>query len=214
MLDLSSLSETSRLLLEVFGYLASAIVVASFAMTSVRKLRIINGVGAILSVVYALLMGTYPFVIMNGIIAFLDFYQLYRRAHIHEVFEIVPATSDGAYFKWFVERYKDEIKAFDDHFSFEQAERVFYYVRDNEVAGILAYDEKEKGIANIRLDFVIPKYRDFRIGNYFFGSRNPFFSEAGIHEFVTETTNPIHEAYLRRIKFSKQDSGLWVKNFA
>ena len=213
MLDLSTLSETTRLLLEIFGYIGSAVVVASFAMTSVRKLRIINGIGAILSVVYALLMGTYPFVIMNGIIAFLDFYQLYRLTHIHEVFEIVSAKSDGAYFKWFVEKYKEELKAFDASLSFVNAEHVFFYVRDNEVAGLLAYDEQDKGVAHIRMDYVIPKYRDFRIGNYFFGANNPFFTKAGIHEFVTETSNPLHEAYLRRITFSKKQSGEWVKGF-
>ena len=214
MLDMTSLSETTRLLLDIFGYIASVVVVSSFAMTSVRKLRVINGIGAVLSAVYALLLGTYPFVIMNGMIAILDFYQLYRLTHIHEVFEIVPATRDGAYFQGFVDRYKDEIKTFDANLSFRQAGRIFYYVRDNEVAGILAYDEKPSGTAHILLDYVIPKYRDFRIGNFFFGPGNPFFTEAGIREFVAETSNPVHEAYLRRIKFSKRKSGEWVKVFA
>ena len=211
--DINSVSETTRILLEVFGYIGSAVCVASFAMTSVKKLRIINGIGAVLSTIYALLIGALPLALMNIIIANLDAYQLYRMNHVHEVFEIVPATSDAAYFSWFIDRYKKEIEPFDSSFAFKQADKVFYYVRDNEVAGILAYNEKDHGVAEIKLDFVIPKYRDFRIGNYFFGPNNPFFKEVGIGEFVTRTTNPIHEAYLKRINFTKRQNGEWCKAF-
>jgi len=204
---------TAKVILETVGYIGSAVCVASFAMTSVKKLRIINGIGAAISMIYALLIGALPLAIMNLIIGCLDVYQLRKMNTVHEAFEIVPAMSDGAYFKWFVDKYETEIEQFDRKLSFSSAEKVFYYMRDNEVAGILAYNESEKGIADIKLDFVIPKYRDFRIGNYFFGSENPFFREAGISEFVTTTTNPVHEEYLRRIKFSKRQSGVWAKAF-
>ena len=50
-LDLSQLSDTTRILLEAIGYIGSAVCVASFAMTSVKKLRIINGIGAVISTI-------------------------------------------------------------------------------------------------------------------------------------------------------------------
>ena len=67
---------STDLLVEIFGYIASAIVVASFALTSVRKLRIVNAIGAILSVIYAVIIGSYPVVLMNLVVACLDIYQL------------------------------------------------------------------------------------------------------------------------------------------
>lgn len=210
-LDLSQLSDTTRILLEAIGYIGSAVCVASFAMTSVKKLRIINGIGAVISTIYALLIWALPIALMNLIIAVLDFYQLYKMHKFHEAFDLMPASVDGAYFKWFVERYKEELKTFDESMTFDKAEHVLYYVRDNEVAGILAYDDGENGQANVRIDYVIPKYRDFQLGNYFFNARNPFFKEAGIHKFVTKTTNPIHEIYLKRINFKHLQNGEWIK---
>ncbi|MBQ8035499.1 MAG: hypothetical protein IJ268_00750 [Proteobacteria bacterium] len=210
-LDLSQLSDTTRILLEVIGYIGSAVCVASFAMTSVKKLRIVNCTGAIISTIYALLIWALPIALMNFIIAILDIYQLHKMHKFNEAFDLMPASVDGAYFKWFVERYRDELKTFDESMTFDNAQHVLYYVRDNEVAGVLAYDTKENGEADVRIDFVIPKYRDFQLGNYFFNARNPFFKEAGIHKFVTKTTNPIHEIYLKRINFKHHQSGEWVK---
>lgn len=207
------MTETQKILLEVIGYIGLIVCTASFIMTSVRKLRIINGIGAVISAFYSIMIGALPIALMNVIIAILDAYQLWRMRQVHEVFELVPAMSDGAYFKWFVDRYKSELIAFDKTLSFGDAQHVLYYVRDNEVAGILAYDDKEEGIALIRIDFVIPKYRDFRIGNFFFGPDNPFFKEASITQFVTKTSNPIHEAYLKRIGFSKTSEDEWSKTF-
>lgn len=209
-LDLSQLSETTRIVLEIVGYIGSFICVLSFAMTSVKKLRIINATGAIISVVYALLIWALPIALMNFVIAILDFYQLYKMHRFHEEFELVPATPDGAYFKWFVEKYRDELATFDESMTFDKAEHVMFYIRQNEVAGILAYDVKDNR-AEVRIDYVIPKYRDFRLGNYFFSENNQYFKSSGIREFITKTTNPIHELYLRRIHFVKNGNA-WIKN--
>ena len=210
-LDLSQLSDTTRMILEVIGYIGSGVCVASFAMTSVKKLRIINGIGAVISTIYALLIWALPIALMNLIIAVLDFYQLYKMRKFSDAFELLPASVGGAYFKWFVDRYSEELATFDESMTFADAQHVLYYVRANEVAGILAYDVKEAGRVDVRIDYVIPKYRDFELGKYFFDVHNSFFKEAGIHEFVTKTTNPIHEIYLKRIGFKYQQSGEWVQ---
>ncbi len=54
---------------ELIGYLASALVVASLAMTSVVRLRTISLAGSITFVVYGLLIGSMPIVITNASIA-------------------------------------------------------------------------------------------------------------------------------------------------
>lgn len=54
-----------QILLEIIGYTGSALVLLSMAMTSVTKLRRLNMLGSLVSMIYALLIHTYPVVILN-----------------------------------------------------------------------------------------------------------------------------------------------------
>ena len=202
---------SSDILVEGFGYIASAIVVASFALTSVKKLRIVNATGAFLSVIYALIIGSYPVVFMNLVVTILDIYQLYKLSHIHISFELVPANPTSDYFKWFCNRHKSDL-AFDSEERYKSSEKIFFYVRDNEVAGLLAYNNLGNGRADIVMDYVTEKFRDCKIGLYFFGKDNTYFKNLGITEFVTHTTSPKHEWYLRKLHFTPASDGMWIKS--
>ncbi len=202
---------STDLLVEIFGYIASAIVVASFALTSVRKLRIVNAIGAILSVIYAVIIGSYPVVLMNLVVACLDIYQLYKLSHVRISFELVPANPTSDYFNWFCKRHEADL-AFDTEERYKKSEKVFFYVRDNEVAGLLAYNLLGEGRADIVMDYVTEKFRDCKIGRYFFGKENTYFTNLGITEFITHTTSPKHESYLRQLHFTPGSNGEWRKS--
>jgi len=64
--------------LEVFGYLGSGLVVLSMLMTSMVKLRIINGIGSLISGSYALIVGTLPLALMNFCLLAINCYNLYK----------------------------------------------------------------------------------------------------------------------------------------
>ena len=53
---------------ELVGYIASALVVLSFAMSSIVKIRSISLVGSAIYVVYGLLIGSFPIMLANGTI--------------------------------------------------------------------------------------------------------------------------------------------------
>ncbi len=203
----------TQLVIEIFGYIASAIVVASFAMTSLKKLRIVNGIGCVLSVVYAVLVSAYPVVLMNSIIAIIDLYQLYKLKCIHVSFEVVPAEPDSAYFQWFVNKYSKDL-AFDENKDYAKADKVFYYVRDNEVAGILAYNVISEHSVDIVMDYVIDKFRDCRIGRYFFGNENSYFGKFGITEFSTKLKTKNHKGYLQQLGFKQKEGEVWTKTIS
>ena len=54
-----------KLIIEVIGYIGSALVLVSFLMTSVVKLRMINLIGCVVFAGYALAIRSYPTAIMN-----------------------------------------------------------------------------------------------------------------------------------------------------
>lgn len=68
---------------ELVGYLASLAVLVSFTMKDVSKLRMINGVGCLLFVVYGFLMPTLrvglPIIITNLAILGINIYYLFLR---------------------------------------------------------------------------------------------------------------------------------------
>lgn len=65
---------------EWVGYAAMLALLISFMMKDVRKLRLINSVGAILFVVYGFMLATsWPIVITNLAILCINFYYLFVR---------------------------------------------------------------------------------------------------------------------------------------
>ena len=52
-------------LLETFGYIGSGLILVSLMMTSVEKLRWFNISGSVISAIYAMILGTWPVVVLN-----------------------------------------------------------------------------------------------------------------------------------------------------
>ena len=64
--------------IEVIGYIGTILVVASMAMTSISKLRILNISGSVLSTIYAIVTSAWPIVLMNVSIICINIYRLVR----------------------------------------------------------------------------------------------------------------------------------------
>lgn len=63
-------------LIEMFGYLGSFLVVVSMLMTSVKRLRIMNSIGAGLFAIYAVIIHSYPTALMNSCLVLINIYNL------------------------------------------------------------------------------------------------------------------------------------------
>lgn len=64
--------------LELFGYLGTALVLFSMMMTSLKWLRIFNILGSVISMVYAILVGALPVVLLNLGMILINLFQLLR----------------------------------------------------------------------------------------------------------------------------------------
>ncbi len=69
---------TFALFMEIFGYIGTGLVILSMLMTSVVKLRVINLCGALISAIYAIVMGAYPIVLTNVALLIIQIVQLCR----------------------------------------------------------------------------------------------------------------------------------------
>ena len=64
--------------LELFGYIGTALILASMLMTNINKLRILNMCGSVISIIYAGLMNTWPVVLLNSGMFLINLIQLIR----------------------------------------------------------------------------------------------------------------------------------------
>ncbi|OOF42054.1 hypothetical protein BKK49_03735 [Rodentibacter rarus] len=64
-------------LIELLGYIATFFVAVSFLFKSIVHLRIVNSIGAVLFVIYGMIIGAYPVAVLNAFLVFVNLYQLY-----------------------------------------------------------------------------------------------------------------------------------------
>lgn len=64
--------------LELFGYLGSLLIILSMMFTSINKLRIINIIGSIISLIYSIIVDAWPIVILNASLIIINSIQLIK----------------------------------------------------------------------------------------------------------------------------------------
>ena len=68
----------TQMIVDLVGYFASLLVLVSFLMTSVIKLRIVDSIGALIFAVYAVIIRSYPTALMNLALVGINMYYLYK----------------------------------------------------------------------------------------------------------------------------------------
>ena len=64
--------------IEIFGYISMLVVLLSTTMKDIKKLRIINSIACGMFIVYGLLLGAYPIVIMNVLVIVIHLFRLIK----------------------------------------------------------------------------------------------------------------------------------------
>jgi GNAT superfamily N-acetyltransferase len=189
--------------LELIGYIASALVAISLMMSSILRLRLINLLGSAAFTVYGALIGAYPVFAVNLFIVFINIYYLTRILRAKELFRLLEMHPDSAYLHLFLSFHAEQIRQFFPAFPSRppRADLVVFVLRDMVPAGVLL-GEVRGATLDVHLDFVIPQYRDLKIGRYLFAEQASYFRERGIREIEAPAGADRHEAYLRRMGFT------------
>ncbi|HEY7865725.1 MAG TPA: GNAT family N-acetyltransferase [Psychromonas sp.] len=191
---------------EWFGYLASLVVLISLTMSSIIKLRVINFIGCLLFASFAYFIDSVPTIFMNLSIACINVYFHYQIYRSKEEFKIISASKNDEYFQHFLDINRQDIEK---QISLEQltaADTLFYMLRDNTIAGVLVgkKDAGAEGVFEIMLDYVTPRYRDFKLGNYYYNTHPEFLKEKGITALQTTASDQDHCLYLNKMGFVAQ----------
>jgi len=190
-------------LLEWLGYFASLIVLISLLMSSIVKLRWINLVGALLFGAYGFMIGSIPTGFMNVGIAIIDIFYLVKMYGSKEYFTILQIDEDSQYLDSFIQFYHDEINTFFTlkDLDIKNTDVQLYILRNMTPAGVFLAKKHDDHTLKIELDYAIPQYRDFKLGNYLFEHQKEYFLDLGYTHFIAKSTNPKHSQYLKKMGF-------------
>lgn len=187
---------------ELVGYAASALIVASLAMRSVVKLRTVSLVGSTVFVVYGLLIGSVPIVLSNAIIAVINVVYLRRELlGPKSRFGAAPIAPDAPFLTDFLESHRADIRHSQPGFrSVAADDTVLLLLRDGLPAGALA-GRLTDGTLEVSLDYVMRAYRDSRIGQWLFGAGRAVLTDLGVRRVSAPGGSGHHRAYLSGVGF-------------
>lgn len=189
-------------IIEIIGYIGSALVVISLMMSSIVKLRVINLMGALVFSTYGFIIEALPVGFLNGFIALVDIYYIIEIFTTKEYFQVLEVKHDSEYLKYFLKFHEKDIMEFIPTFSFEPSEHwiVLFVLRNSIPAGLVCAEYHDEDHLFLNLDFAIPGYRDFKIGKYVF---QEILKEKKIKKIYSDPGNKKHEQYLKRMGFVK-----------
>lgn len=200
---------------EIIGYVASCLLLLAMMMTSVIKLRIFNTIGCILYIVYGLFIGSYPVAMMNAAIACVNIVHICRNIFSKHTFELLGIKNDDSLVVPFLNHYKADIEKLFPEFSFSDRPYTCSYVivRNMNIAGIFLANDMGGGNLLVELDYVIPMYRDFKVGGFLFNTNRDLFKRLGIKKITALSGSSFHTRYLKRVGFVEVSSTAGVKTF-
>lgn len=186
---------------ELIGYVASALVVASLAMTSVVRLRAISLAGSIAFVLYGMLIGSVPIVVTNAAIAALNVWFLSRELGPGRDLGAVVVPTDSPFLVDFLAHHAKDIARFQPDYDITlPADFALVLTRDGLPAGVVLGD-RDGDRLDIELDYVLKAYRDSRLGVWLFGRGAHVLRSAGIATVTSDGGTETHRSYLVRIGF-------------
>ena len=189
--------------LELFGYAASVIIAISLMMSSILKLRWLNLIGASLFSMYGFIIGSLPVGFLNLFIATINIYYLVRLKTKKELFKFLEITWTSNYLRHFLDFHKNEILKFIPDFSFvvKNNTLVFFLLRDLIPAGLFLGEKLDDESLVIFLDYVIPEYRDLKLGKFLYGDNTNYLKKKGYKKLYSYSGGPVHEKYLEKMGF-------------
>ncbi|MEY4916793.1 MAG: hypothetical protein RL616_706 [Verrucomicrobiota bacterium] len=192
-----------HLALELLGYGASALIAVSLMMSSIKRLRIINLIGASGFAIYGLCIHAHPVAVLNSLIVCVNLYHLRRLLRAKHVYQLLEVRPDSDFLAHFLKFYSAEIQRALPGFAFSPraGQMAVFILRDCTPVGVFIAEQETQEKYRALLDFVIPRYRNLHIGKFLFVEQVEVFRQRGIKEIVIKPRTKEFGAYLWEIGF-------------
>ncbi len=200
-------------MIEAVGYLGSALVVTSLLMTRILRLRVIGLMGSTTFLIYGLLIDSVPIIITNTVIMIINITFLWRATRVEEWFYLLEVDPESRYLAEFLRFHQEDIHVYQPDWSGRVAETdlTILVLRDMQPAMAIVGAVRE-GVMELRLDYAIPRFRDYRMGRFLYDSNAEFFTDQKITTITASARTKHHVRYLERMGFTETESGRYERS--
>jgi len=203
--------------LDIFGWVSSGLIIFSLMQARVLRFRVLNLTGAALATVVNALLGVWPFAAMNLAITVIDIYWIWRlgrERHDEEVYDVVEVGVGDAYLRHTLRVHAEDVSATYPRFPLTEiagtadsspaegaaaadADRsAFLILRGDETVGMVVVRDAGAGVAEVELDYVTERFRDFTPGEFVY-RRSGVFADRGFSRLVVDASTSSSEHFGR-----------------
>jgi len=178
--------------LDVLGWAGSALLVFSLLQARVLRFRLLNLVACLVLVVFNGLLGIWPMVAMNVVLSGINVWFILRLAserHSEMAFEVLEVGPLDEYLRHLLRVHGDDIQKFQPGFAWPPSNlttghTAYLVQRGDETVGVVLVRDAGDGVAQVELDYVTPRFRDFSPGEFVY-RRSGLFRDRGFRQVVT-----------------------------
>jgi GNAT superfamily N-acetyltransferase len=196
-----------NILAQLLGYLAFIFLAVSLWVNNDIKFRWINSLGSLSFVFYGVLIHAFPIVLTNGVLFAINIYFLIKIYRRQEKFDLVEFRNDAALIPKFLSFYQKDIAAYFPGFVMGEGQNEIRFVvlRDIVVANLFVATVNTNGDAIVKINYTVPKYRDYKVGRFLFEEGKEFLRNKGIKRIIyLQVPNAQHEKFLKVMGFKKE----------
>ncbi|MBI1280908.1 MAG: hypothetical protein GC179_22480 [Anaerolineaceae bacterium] len=191
---------------DLLGYAASIVIITSLLMKSILRLRIIGLVGGMLFFIYGLLLHSVPVAGLNLVNMCINLYFIRQMLTARSYFKLLEVDRNSSYLTSFLEFYQSDIAKFFPHFVYrpDRADMVYLILRDLQPVGLFVMERDASGRALVKLDYVIPGYRDLKAGQFLYHELEHLLPAKQVTTLYSVAGDDVHQRYLKRMGFTVQ----------
>jgi hypothetical protein len=193
--------------LDALGWAGSALLIFSVMQARVIRLRALNLLACLVLVVFNGLLEIWSMVAMNLALSAINVYflvKLLRERHDERAFEVLEVSPTDEYLRHVLRVHGGDILRFQPDFVWDGAtegHRSYLVQHGDETVGVVLVRDLGDGTAQVVLDYVTRRYRDFSPGEFVW-RRSQLLKDSGFRRVVTPAgmVNPYYE----RLNFHRE----------
>ncbi len=174
----------------MLGWAGSALLVFSVMQARVLRFRALNLLACCVLTVFNGLLGIWPMVAMNVALAAINIYflvRLLRERHDDKAFDVLEVAPTDDYLRHVLRVHGGDILRFQPDFVWDGAapdHRSYLVLHGDETVGVVLLRDEGDGTAQVVLDYVTRRYRDFSPGEFVW-RRSQLLKDSGFRRVLT-----------------------------
>jgi hypothetical protein len=176
--------------LDAIGWIGSALLVWSLLQARILRLRALNLIGCLVLIGYNAAIHVWPMVGLNVVLTFINLAYLRKMLatrHDERAYQVVEVGTDDGFLAHTLRLHAADIARFNP--SFRPAvdgpgRTAFLIAHGDEVVGVVLVRAAGGDVAQVELDYVTQRFRDFTPGEFVY-RRSHLFTERGFRRVVT-----------------------------